>query len=136
MVQYARISVKDALLNKDFGELMAKRYFGGDVVDALPRASKGKNKGRIKDHRITWRKVEQGGWVKGGAYCFDTMQAAGHVERRVGKIIEVELVHTPFKGKDTVIKTWECAPGDDCRAPFADKFPFPQKENSDAVPAA
>ncbi len=82
MTHYATITKRHAGLWTDFGEDFARRHFDAATLDALPRFVRGKNKGRIKAV-IVWGKVERGGWVKN---CL-----GGHVERRVGKAIDITL---------------------------------------------
>lgn len=61
---FAKITVQDAWLSGEFGESYARKVFGNEVVDALPRYVRGKRAGKIKG-KITWRKVEKGGWLSG-----------------------------------------------------------------------
>jgi hypothetical protein len=90
-VSYAQISCRSSWLNTDFGKNYATKIFGEELVNSLPIASKGKNKGKIKNHFIEWDKVEKGGWVKTGKYDWDAQMANGYVERRVGKVISARL---------------------------------------------
>ena len=101
MTQYASIAERSAYLSSDFGEGFARRIFGDDVVDALPRYVRGERKGRLKG-RIDWRKVEQGGWVRGHG-----------VENRVGKVIAASLVMPVFRGDDEILNQWERAKSND-----------------------
>jgi len=98
---YAQTSENHAYLSTDFGEEMARRYFGDEIVDEMPRYVRGKRKGQLKG-QICWTKVTRGGWVKTGAYDGEAGHGCGYVERRVGKVIEVHLQ----------IPVWGCAPED------------------------
>ena len=89
MTTYAQISERTAGLWTEFGLNFATRLFGAEALADLPRFQKGKNKGKIKAV-LRWRKVERGGWVSRGASYYDDTPN-GHVENRVGKIIEAEL---------------------------------------------
>ena len=59
---HAQFRCKQAYLSGEFGESMARRYFGDELVDAMPRYVRGKRKGLLKG-QIVWRKVERGGFV-------------------------------------------------------------------------
>lgn len=78
---YAQIDTRSAALDTDFGEEMARKWFGDDVVDALPKYIRGKRAGRPKGFYV-WTKVVRGGWVRG----YD--REDGYVETRVGLTIE------------------------------------------------
>lgn len=94
MTNYADINERDAWLSSEFGEKMARRYFGDEAVDALPRYIKGKRKGLLKG-QIVWRKVDAGGWIPREG-----------VERRVGTVIEATL-QIPVWGRDPeILKHW------------------------------
>lgn len=100
MTTRAVIVHSEAWMGKEFGENTARRLFGDAIVDALPRAKKGKYIGKFKT-TLTFRKVEKGGWVSHGA------EGVGHVERRVGKIISAAIVTKEFgTGAETVLHTW------------------------------
>ena len=101
---YAKYSYKRAWLNTEFGENYAKRIFGEQFIQTLPIASKGKNKGKIKNHFIEWKKVEAGGWVRTGQYDWDGMQASGYVEKRIGKVIEVKLYSQEWGKEAELVK--------------------------------
>jgi len=104
MVQRADVQHRSAYLSSTFGEQMARRYFG-EVVDTLPRYIRGKRKGQLKGI-LQWEKVVEGGWVKTGAYDHDGMRASGYVERRVGKVIRVDL-NLPQWGKESInVASW------------------------------
>lgn len=87
---YAVIEERLAWLSTEFGETLARKYFGDKVVDELPRYVRGKRKGQIKG-QFNWLKVESGGWVRGVCSdVFGDIDGWG-VERRKGKIIRAML---------------------------------------------
>ena len=61
MTNYANIETQSAYLSSDFGENFARKLFGDEILDALPRYVRGKRKGKIKG-RLTWHKCTRGGW--------------------------------------------------------------------------
>lgn len=79
MTNYAVIETRSAFLSTDFGEELARKWFGDESVDSLPRYTRGPRKDKIKG-AITWTKVLRGGWIRGGG-----------VENRVGHISERKL---------------------------------------------
>lgn len=89
MTNYAKISENSASLSSEFGEAIARKWFGDAAVDAMPRYVKGKNKGKLKGF-VVWQKVEKGGWVRTGRYD-ETYGAQGYVETRVGTVIQQRL---------------------------------------------
>lgn len=103
MTNYARIESRTAYLSTDFGEEIARKWFGDETVDSLPRFSRGPRKGKIKGV-VSWRKVVKGGWVRveRATACGD---ATGYVENRVGRIFERKLhnlestMHGAFAGE-------------------------------------
>jgi hypothetical protein len=62
---YAVVTVQSAWLSTDFGESYARKIFGDEFVDQLPRYVRGKRKGLIKG-KIEWLRVESGGWYRKG----------------------------------------------------------------------
>jgi hypothetical protein len=89
MPNYAQIEGRTAYLSTDFGEEIARKWFGDESVDSLPRYLRGPRKGKIKG-AVTWSKVLRGGWVRTGretAYG----DATGYVENRVGRIFDRKL---------------------------------------------
>jgi len=60
---YAVTETKTASLSQEFGEGFARRIFGDEAVDALPRFTRGPRKGKIKG-LIGWKKCTRGGWFK------------------------------------------------------------------------
>lgn len=65
MTTYAQTEVKYARLATEFGEQLARKWFGDDVVDQMPLYVRGKNKGKPKGY-LKWKKVIKGGWKKTG----------------------------------------------------------------------
>jgi len=57
----AVIESKSASLAEDFGYQYACRLFGKDVIDTLPKITRGKNKGKTRGY-ICWKKAIKGGW--------------------------------------------------------------------------
>jgi hypothetical protein len=89
MTNHAEIEARTAYLSTDFGEEIARKWFGDESVDSLPRYLRGPRKGKIKG-AVTWSKVLRGGWVRTGretAYG----DASGYVEKRVGRIFDRKL---------------------------------------------
>jgi len=58
----------------------------------LPRYVRGPKKGKIKDYKISWEKVEVGGWDS----------SRDRVEHRVGKVIFARLVYSPWGRQEEV----------------------------------
>jgi hypothetical protein len=83
MTNYAQIEERSSFLFSDFGENLARQWFGNETVDALPKFQRGKHKGKPKGV-LVWQKVVKGGWVREG---FET----GYVENRVGHVIKRQL---------------------------------------------
>ena len=103
-VNYAEYYCRQGWMSNDFIENFARRYFGDEVVDSLPRYVRGKRKGQIKG-MLQWSKVAKQGWCRTGGRDNDGY-ATGFVELRLDKIVSVELV-MPVWGKDPeVIATW------------------------------
>lgn len=63
-VNYANVQERSAKLSSDFGNELARKWFSDEMVDALPKLTRGKNKGKTKGF-LTWVNVEQGGWYRG-----------------------------------------------------------------------
>lgn len=91
-VARASYAERQAWLGQEFGESFARKLFGDQIVNDLPRYVRGKNVGKFKA-QIQWIKVEKGGWVSEGNYYGEPV---GHVERRVGETIAARLVQTSF----------------------------------------
>lgn len=98
---YAYIEERSAWLSTEFGEKLARKYFGSQVDD-LPRYVRGKRKGQLKG-QFNWMKVEKGGWVHGfHSPVFGHIKGKG-VENRKGKIIRAMLTIPVWGGQDEVI---------------------------------
>ena len=108
MTQYARIETRSRWLSQEFGEGYARRIFGDELVDAMPRYVRGQRKGQLKG-KIEWMKVARGGWVSAGVAGY------GHVENRSGSVIAARLILPEFRGSDTVLAMWEREAGDGFR---------------------
>jgi hypothetical protein len=91
MTYKASITTRSAWLGKEFGEDYARKIFGDEIVDALPRYVRGKNAGKFKAE-IEWAKVERGGWVRTGAGYGNGESSEGYVENRSGSSIAWRLV--------------------------------------------
>jgi hypothetical protein len=89
MTNYAHIEPRTAYLSSEFGEELARKWFGDESVDSLPRYSRGPRKGQLKG-AITWSKVIRGGWVRGDRETASGA-ATGYVETRVGHIFDRKL---------------------------------------------
>lgn len=79
----AEISYKTAYLNTDFGLNLAMRRLElsqDDIEKIVGRYVRGKRKGQLRG-KISWLKVDQGGWVKTGPYDFEAMRGTGFVAR-------------------------------------------------------
>lgn len=97
MTNYAEITTRSAWLWTDFGSSYASKIIPQNILDELPRYVRGAKKGQIKDHKLVWRKVECGGW--------DTDR--GTVEKRVGKVILAQLVHSAWRRPEEVVADFE-----------------------------
>lgn len=104
MTNLAETQCNQAYLSGEFGESLARRYFGDELVDTMPRYVRGKRKGQLKG-QIKWKKVTRGGWVRTGAYDVDH-GPSGYVERRVNKIISAVLSIPQWREDDEVIAEW------------------------------
>ena len=101
MTNYAEIATRSAWLWTEFGKDYADRVIPEKIISELPRYVRGKKKGKIKDHKIEWEKVERGGWVG-----IDRASNNG-VENRVGKVIRVRLIHSPWGSPEEVVVEYE-----------------------------
>ena len=106
MTNYADIETRRAWLSSEFGEQMARRYFGDKAVNDKPRYARGIRKGLLKG-QIQWRKVEKGGWVRDQS----AIDGRGYVENRRGKIIAAELVMPRWGGEPEVLLSWKLEQG-------------------------
>lgn len=86
---YAQIEDRTAFLSTDFGEEIARKWFGDETVDALPRYTRGARKGKLKGV-VVWSKVVRGGWVRGDRETASG-DATGYVENCVGRIFNRKL---------------------------------------------
>lgn len=101
MTNYAEIVTRSAWLWTEFGADYAERVIPEKIMSDLPRYVRGKKKGKIKDHKIVWDKVERGGWVGIGR------ASNNGVENRVGKVIRVRLVHSSWGRPEEVVVEYE-----------------------------
>jgi len=63
MTNRAAVSTRNARLATDFGEELARKWFGDEAFDSIDtKFVRGKNQGKLKGE-IAWVKVERGGWV-------------------------------------------------------------------------
>lgn len=83
MTNYAQIETKTCRIETEFGEDLARKWFGNEIVDSLPRFVRGPKKGKIKGF-LSWQKIVKGGWVRG-------YQGEGYVETRVGWTINRQI---------------------------------------------
>lgn len=100
---YAKYAERTAWLFTEYGEKMARRYFGDKTIEALPRYSKGKHKDALKG-TIEWVKVTQGGWVRDGESIEEAPN--GHVERRVNRVIRVYLTMPEWNKGSKILQEW------------------------------
>jgi len=106
MTNYADIQTRNAWLSSEFGEQMARRYFGDEAVDNMPVYARGKRKGLLKG-QIQWRKVERGGWVSDQR----ASNGRGYVENRLGKVIAADLVMPRWGAEPEVLFSWKLEQG-------------------------
>lgn len=79
MTNYARTEEKYSKLSTEFGETLARKWFGDEVVDEIPKYVRGEKKGKLKGY-LKWIKVTKGGWVRtGGATHFSDYE--GYVQK-------------------------------------------------------
>lgn len=104
-VNYAEYYFRHGWMSNDFIENLARRYFGDEVVDSLPRYVRGKRKGQLKG-MLRWSKVAKQGWCRTGGRDNDGY-ATGFVELRLDKIVSVELVMPVWGKYPEVIATWD-----------------------------
>jgi hypothetical protein len=110
MTTRTTIASRSAWLGKDFGEQLARRYFGDETIDQLPRYVRGKNAGKLKAE-IEWIKVENGGWVRTSAATANG-EAGGFVENRSGTVVAARLVQREWGTNEIVAKYAEWSSGD------------------------
>lgn len=63
MPNYAQTELRSAPLWQDFGATYATKLFGQEVLDQLPRWSRGSKRGALKA-TLNWIKVTKGGWSR------------------------------------------------------------------------
>ena len=85
----AEYKVEKSYLSDDFGYKIAVKWFGQDVVDALPKYSKGKHEGKPMG-LVKWIKVTKGG------YDPVFYSNSGRLETRKGWIIGKALFKTEW----------------------------------------
>jgi hypothetical protein len=100
----AQFEVRSANLATEFGESYARRLFGDDAVDQLPRYVRGPKKGKPKG-RVVWKKCVRGGWVGQGSIP-DGGGAVGRVESRVGKTTDAVLVYGEWEKPERVLASY------------------------------
>lgn len=108
MTNKAAIYFNTAYLWTEFGYDYAVRTFGQEVIDTLPKFARGAKKGKPKA-MLNWSKVERGGWVTTGSGYDDGEGPMGYVERRVGKVLEINLTEADYytsADMQRVIKRW------------------------------
>jgi hypothetical protein len=93
----AKFEVKKSWLGTEFGESYARKLFGNDVVDTMPKYSKGKNIGKFKVE-LRWVKCTAGGWVKTGNRHETQSFAEGFVENKSGSTVYAVLIDA-FNGE-------------------------------------
>jgi hypothetical protein len=66
MSNRASVSTRNTRLATDFGEDLARKWFGDEAFDSIEtKYVRGQNKGKLKGE-VAWVKVDQGGWVSEG----------------------------------------------------------------------
>lgn len=100
MTQRAKFETKSAWLGTEFGEKYARKIFGDEFVDSLPRNVRGKNKGKLKQ-TIVWLKVIEGGWVSEGRDHVRE-EPIGRVENRSGSTIAWIILNSSWDGGDII----------------------------------
>ena len=89
----AKFATKSTPIASEFGEELARKWFGDDVVDSLPRYVKGEKAGQIKGW-LKWNKCVSGGWVYRGRVDNTGVFAGGNVARPNeirNKMIEIDF---------------------------------------------
>lgn len=83
-VQRAVAEPKFAPLNSDFARSFVARHFGQAAADAiyeaLPKITRGKNKGQVKG-LVLWTKCSVGGWYRGDNQGWNDGGPSGYVLR-------------------------------------------------------
>tara|TARA_R110000851_G_C12933024_1_gene551478 strand:- start:254 stop:640 length:387 start_codon:yes stop_codon:yes gene_type:complete len=85
----AEYKIRKSFLSDDFGYELAVKWFGQEVVDDLPKYTKGKHEGKPMG-LVKWIKVEKGG--------YDPMHysTSGRLETRKGFILGKALLKTSW----------------------------------------
>jgi len=89
----AKFDTKSTPIASEFGENLARKWFGDEVVDRLPRYVKGEKAGQIKGW-LKWKKCVSGGWVRRAYVDGTNVLAGGNVARPNeirNKVIEVDF---------------------------------------------
>ena len=86
----AVLETKSAWLGSEFGEQLARKWFGDEIVDSLPRLTRGKNAGKIKAY-LVWIKCTRGGWDNGAGVCLP------------GSIMRIRLATNQYGHDDSAI---------------------------------
>jgi hypothetical protein len=84
MSHKATFTTKTASMQSEFGESYASKLFG-DLINKVPKYSKGKNKGKYKG-QLSWTKVDAGGFVRELHN-----PNGGYVETRKGWVVQAEI---------------------------------------------
>jgi len=84
----AQIETKKTYLSSEFGESYARRIFGDELINQLPRITRGERKGKLKGY-IVWDKVISGGmtskkYIRDGGYCHESER---YLETRKNSVI-------------------------------------------------
>lgn len=84
----AHIETKKTYLSSEFGESYARKIFGDDLINQLPRITRGERKGKLKGY-IVWDKVIAGGmtfkkYVRNGGYSNESER---YLETRKNSVI-------------------------------------------------
>ena len=85
----AEYKVRKSYLSDDFGYELAVKWFGEEMVDALPKYTKGKHEGKPMG-LVKWVKVEKGG------YDPVFYSNSGRLETRKGWILGKALLKTEW----------------------------------------
>ena len=89
MGQAAEYKVNKAFLSDDFGYELAVKWFGQEVIDTLPKYTKGKHEGKPMG-LVTWLKCVAGG------YHPTYYSTSGAVETRKGWVLGKALLKTTW----------------------------------------
>jgi len=89
---YAQIETKKTYLSSDFGESYARKIFGDDLINQIPRITRGERIGKLKGY-IIWDKVISGGmaskkYIRDGKYINESEK---YLETRKNSVIYVAI---------------------------------------------